>query len=261
MANANLTKTGFTLVEISLVLVIIGLLIGGVVVGRDLMMAANTRAQISQIEKFRTAMRTFQLKYAYLPGDIPDSIAIQYEFLPRGGCNLVDGSGDGIINTSWQVEEPVLFWDDLLKANLLDTPISGSVTVNGCTVSGYGFPAARMGDGNYVYVYEGGQCCGYGWGGTGINYFGVSAVTGPLTNHWILSNQRTIPVQMAYNIDQKADAMGFGGPAWAGTGDTSAMAGSATTCYDNNGTAGIQHYSTQFNNGTGQNCALSFQFH
>ena len=49
-------KSGFTLVELSIVLVIIGLIIGGVVVGRDLIDAATIRAQISQIEKYNTAV-------------------------------------------------------------------------------------------------------------------------------------------------------------------------------------------------------------
>ncbi len=44
-------------------LVIIGLIIGGVLVGQDLIRAAEVRAQISQIEKYNTGVETFYGKY------------------------------------------------------------------------------------------------------------------------------------------------------------------------------------------------------
>ena len=45
-------KTGFTLVELSIVIVIIGLIVGGVLVGQDLIKSAEIRSQISQIEQY-----------------------------------------------------------------------------------------------------------------------------------------------------------------------------------------------------------------
>lgn len=60
---------GFTLVELSIVLVIIGLLIGGILVGRDLIKTAELRAYVSQLEKYSTAVNAFKLKYNCLPGD------------------------------------------------------------------------------------------------------------------------------------------------------------------------------------------------
>lgn len=89
-------KTGFTLVEMSIVMVIIGLIIGGVLVGRDLISAAAARAQISQIEKYQTAVNTFRVKYGYLPGDIPDPVASQYGFYSRD-TNPGQGDGNGVI--------------------------------------------------------------------------------------------------------------------------------------------------------------------
>ena len=60
---------GFTLIELSIVLVIIGLIVGGVLVGQDLIKAAEIRATVSQVEGYNSAVNTFRLKYNGLPGD------------------------------------------------------------------------------------------------------------------------------------------------------------------------------------------------
>ena len=77
-------KAGFTLIEMSIVLVIIGLIVGGVLVGQDLIRAAAVRAQVSQMEKYNSAVNTFREKTGYLPGDIPDPTASEFGFQARG---------------------------------------------------------------------------------------------------------------------------------------------------------------------------------
>lgn len=62
-------QKGFTLIELAGVMVIIGLLVGGIFVGRDLIKAAEIRATINQITMFDTAIYAFRLKYGCLPGD------------------------------------------------------------------------------------------------------------------------------------------------------------------------------------------------
>lgn len=63
-------RHGFTLVELSIALIIIGLVVGGIFVGRDLIKAATIRANLSQIERIKLATTTFKLRYQQLPGDM-----------------------------------------------------------------------------------------------------------------------------------------------------------------------------------------------
>ena len=274
-------KSGFTLIEMSIVLVIIGLIVGGILVGVDLVNAAAIRSQISQIERYNTAVRTFQGKYGYLPGDIPDPYATNAGFAARGTAHPGQGDGNGLIE-AWNnanttgfyspSDELGAFWVDLSTAGLIDgtfnfaTPTfveTGLITVH--PASKY-FPAGKIGNGNYVYV----------WSNAGFNYFGLSIPTGSAGAAYLLSSPG-LSVQQAYNVDKKVDD-GFpqtgsvtatylnNGVQWAaggganGKSNTSATLPTSTTCYDNGGVTGTQNYSTTQNNGTGINCALSFKF-
>ncbi|PIR31932.1 MAG: hypothetical protein COV36_06065 [Alphaproteobacteria bacterium CG11_big_fil_rev_8_21_14_0_20_44_7] len=64
-------KRGFTLVELSIVLVIIGLLIGGILVAQSMIEATKIQSQIRQFEQMTAAIKLFELKYNRLPGDSP----------------------------------------------------------------------------------------------------------------------------------------------------------------------------------------------
>src|SRR5438046_6702163 len=65
----NKRETGFTLIEIAIVLVIIGLLLGGVLKGQELITGARVRNLISQQDGIKAAFFGFQDRYRALPGD------------------------------------------------------------------------------------------------------------------------------------------------------------------------------------------------
>ncbi len=115
-------QDGFTLLELSIVLVIIGLIVGGILVGRDLVDSAAIRSQVSQIQKFQTAVQTFKSKYNCLPGDCPDATSLFGTTDPKGNP-IYNGDGDGQItdyNTNWyEYLGWFQFWTQLADAGLI----------------------------------------------------------------------------------------------------------------------------------------------
>jgi prepilin-type N-terminal cleavage/methylation domain-containing protein len=89
------SQAGFTLVELAIVMIIIGLLIAGVLKGQQLIGNAKVTAQVAQFKAIDAATSTFKDMYAALPGDIltPTTRLPNCAAAP---CN-VTGGGDGNI--------------------------------------------------------------------------------------------------------------------------------------------------------------------
>ncbi len=226
------SASGFTLIELSIVLVIIGLIVGGILTGRDLIDTAAQRAQIAQIEKYNTALHTFQGKYGGLPGDIPDPYASNFGFQARGQYPG-EGDGNGILQSNCSNNasgvgnhtigsgELAIFWQDLSTAGLIDTYIgigagypnestSSTTTLTSTPkISGW-LPTAKIGTNNFVYVIS---------IGNGTNYYTVSSVTQIICSIYSTSNPG-LTVQQAYNIDSKID-------------DGLPQSGNVIACYQN----------------------------
>lgn len=123
-------QNGFTLIELSIVLVIVGLLAGGVLAGKALIQQAEIRAAASQFKKMETAYRTFQVKYNCIMGDCPNATAFfGANYITATGCTMANGlgngDGNGLIDSgsggAWYCEE-VQAIRSLALANILPAP-------------------------------------------------------------------------------------------------------------------------------------------
>jgi prepilin-type N-terminal cleavage/methylation domain-containing protein len=89
-------RQAFTLVELAIVLVIIGLLVGGVLVAQDLILAAQMRKQVTQLDEYAIAAQAFRLKYNCIPGDCLNAT---YYFASGAQPEAVtNGNGNGMID-------------------------------------------------------------------------------------------------------------------------------------------------------------------
>lgn len=85
-------RHGFSLVELSIVLVILGLLTGGILAGQSLIRAAELRSVASEHQRYVTATKSFQDKYFSVPGDMKNATSFW------GAADGGDGLGTDCFN-------------------------------------------------------------------------------------------------------------------------------------------------------------------
>lgn len=281
-------QRAFSLVELAVVLVILGLMIGSVVSGKSLIRAAQINATLAQVETIKVAARSFQEKYFHYPGDIPTADAIN---LGLTRYNTFAGNGDGKFAFRAGGESQ-LFYVHLSQKGFLAGGFElfdVNADVSGSDISRY-IMAAKLPTNFYFNIWSGGPDPTHptfnNEGTNGINYIGLSS-----TNRYcdynicgVWGGNATMATFDAYTFDMKIDD---GKPQsgevqafyvksgllaqWAGgefhssgthvfnspLPSTAANPAGSLNCYDNGGVGGVaQSYTISMENNT---CAISFK--
>jgi len=144
-------QSGFTLIEIAIVLVIIGLLLGGVLKGQELINSAKVKNLATDFKNIPVFIYGYQDKFKALPGD--DSAAATHLPAPATNATTPAGTqGNGVINGNWNTtintDESFLFWQHVRLAGLAQGPtgvtdpdyipknaVSGKIGIQGGTAT------------------------------------------------------------------------------------------------------------------------------
>jgi prepilin-type N-terminal cleavage/methylation domain-containing protein len=117
-------QSGFTLVEIAIVLVIIGLLLGGILKGQELINSAKVKNLANDFRVIPTYIYAYQDKFKSLPGD--DAAATTHVTGATNATTPASSQGNGVINGNWNsttaTDESFLFWQHVRLANLASGP-------------------------------------------------------------------------------------------------------------------------------------------
>ena len=207
-------KHGFSLVELSIVLVILGLLTGGILTGQTLIRAAELRAVTTEFQRYQSAVNTFRDKYFALPGDMRNATDF-WEVFSNGGCptgsgvgtETCNGNGNGIIEQPGganQAGEMFTFWQQLANAGLIEGQYTG--------ITGSGGAAHATADNVPQSKMTSGAWFSYNWNNTfsgissafdgtytenSLQFGGFSASGSPATS--------ILRPEEAWNIDTKMD--------------------------------------------------------
>ena len=116
-------QSGFTLIEIAIVLVIIGLLLGGILKGQELINSARVKNLASDFRNVPVFIYGYQDKFRALPGDDP---AASTYLTGADDASTPGTPGNGVIEGAWNsatvTDESFLFWQHVRLAGLAPGP-------------------------------------------------------------------------------------------------------------------------------------------
>jgi prepilin-type N-terminal cleavage/methylation domain-containing protein len=169
---------GFTLVEIAIVLVIIGLLLGSILRASELITSARVRAMISQQDGIRAAFYGFEERYRAIPGDYTQATTNI-----RGATQ--NGNGNGRIENTAVPNESILAWEHLTQSGFMSPTFVYSAAESALT-------SPSNSSGVFLQIVYDGV---YGSGTTGA--------PAPLRHNIKTGSQ--IPVHVLAEVDRKID--------------------------------------------------------
>lgn len=237
-------RAGFSLVELSIVLVILGLLIGGILAGRSLIRASELRAVLTEFNHYVAAAQAFEDQYSALPGDMPNATALWGIAAGTTGndntcrntvqntTTTCNGNGNGTL--ALLEYDAYLFWKHLANAALIEGNFSGTFAASG-GLTGYtanmprqrgawNVPLSKVGGGFWSTENYG------NWNAAIQKFYGAYVSSSPephyINSLWLLPtsgqepwNGGVISSPEAWNLDMKIDD---GRP---GSGSVEAMRG------------------------------------
>jgi prepilin-type N-terminal cleavage/methylation domain-containing protein len=201
------TQKGFTLVELSIVIVIIGLIVAGVTAGQSLVKQAQLRSVITEQEGIRVAVNAFRLQYNALPGDFNNGSSYWSSCgVSAAACNG-DGNKQILMSATTTIGESYIAWLHLSLAGLYsgsfvptDTSVVGAIGGN--------IPASKFSGAGITLMYDltGAAATAATAGDNGTagrksakNVILFGGVTAGIANGTIFS------VNQAYSVDTKVD--------------------------------------------------------
>ncbi len=123
--NAKNSK-GFTLVEIAIVLVIVGLLLGGVLKGQEMINNAKLKRITTDFDGISAAVFSYQDRYNTVPGD-DNTASVRWPGASNGNNN---GAIAGGWNSTNNANESRIFWHQLRNSNLIPGATAGAASFN-----------------------------------------------------------------------------------------------------------------------------------
>lgn len=240
-------QRGFTLIEIAIVLVIIGLLLGGVLKGQELINTARVRALNNTVDGITAAWFSFQDRYRAYPGDyskaevnLPDPTGIAGTIVKNG-----DGNGRvGIVGTAYDAAESANVWVQLQAAGYITATFDGDAT--GLAADTYNCSIDTCPDNGF---------------GAGMNLnFGtqILGATDTTPDAHELMTGLGIPVEVLAELDRKVDdGEPTSGSMQVGIGGTGGWTTTeSAACVTTAGTPAVTSYGIQ---NPSSNCAAVFR--
>jgi len=146
------SNRGFSLLEMAMVLVIVGFITSGLEIGQSVVRNASLKSVISDIEYYKTSIRTFNDTYGGLPGDLQYASVYWPDSLQKSGFYTANGDGNGKIEEYAAQREDLLAWQHLALAGMIKGNYEGAETASGKSLGNI-VPESNIRGGGYWIHY------------------------------------------------------------------------------------------------------------